>query len=64
MSSAIGVHCAKEIIRLGMPTPIAIAVLMRELNISKDEAKEAIRVASLENPRVLAYRARGRHAER
>jgi hypothetical protein len=45
MNEVVGVHCARELIRLGVPTQSALASLMDELDIDEADARKALRVA-------------------
>jgi hypothetical protein len=46
VSTQLGIHCAGELVRLGVPTELAIRALMAELELSRFEAAEALEVAS------------------
>jgi hypothetical protein len=45
MNEVVGVHCARELIRLGVATQSALDSLMDELDIDEADARKAIRVA-------------------
>ncbi len=46
MSTTLGIHCAEELVRLGVSTEHAVRVLMAELELSQVEADVALRLAS------------------
>jgi len=46
MSTALGIHCAEELVRLGVSTEHAVRVLMAELELSRVEADRAFLLAS------------------
>jgi hypothetical protein len=46
MTTTLGIHCAEELVRLGVSDELAARVLMAELELSRVEADRALRLAS------------------
>jgi hypothetical protein len=46
VSTQPGIHCAEELVHLGVSTELAIRALMAELDLSRVEAVEALDLAS------------------
>jgi hypothetical protein len=46
MNTTLGIHCAEELVRLGVPKESALRALMTELELSRTEADQALESAS------------------
>jgi hypothetical protein len=46
MHTILGIHCAEELVRLGVPNDSAVRLLMAELELTRVEADDALRQAS------------------
>jgi hypothetical protein len=46
MTTTLGIHCAEELVRVGVSPEYAVEALMAELDLTRSEADRALRAAS------------------